>query len=48
MKKLAAVLLAFCMLLSAVCAAAEGGAAEDYAGRSQRIRKEASSRIFAR
>ena len=31
MKKLAAVLLAFCMLLSAVCAAAEGGAAEDSA-----------------
>ena len=31
MKKYAAVLLAFCMLLSAVCAAAEGGAAEDSA-----------------
>ena len=31
MKKFAAVLLAFCMLLSAVCAAAEGGAAEDSA-----------------
>ena len=26
----------------------EGGAAEDFAGQNQRIRKEASSRIFAR
>ena len=36
MKKYAAVLLAFCMLLSAVCAAAEGGAAEDSAAQIEK------------